>query len=118
MSPILGLILISIMVLLVIDAMNTRERATTLARSQCRKLGWQFLDGTAALSSLRLVWTEQRLVWRRRYSFDYVDEFNSRRRGIIIMLHGQLEHFILEQNLATAASSNQTPDETGHNDHG
>ncbi|HED13935.1 MAG TPA: DUF3301 domain-containing protein [Gammaproteobacteria bacterium] len=103
MSPILGLILVAILVLLVIDSLNTREQATRLASQQCRQLGWQFLDGTAALSSMRLVWTEQRLVWRRRYSFDYVDEDIRRRRGIIIMLNGQLEHFILKQNSKTDA---------------
>jgi len=98
MSPILGLILIAILVLLIIDSLRTREQATRLARQQCRKLGWQFLDGTAALSSMRLAWTGQHLFWRRRYSFDYVDESSHRRRGVIIMLNGQLEHFVLEQN--------------------
>jgi len=97
MSPILGLILIAIVVLLVIDSLSTREQATRLARQQCRQLGWQFLDGTAALSSMRPAWTGQHLYWRRRYSFDYVDEDNHRRRGVIIMLNSQLEHFVLEQ---------------------
>jgi len=101
MSPLLGLILIAVLTLLVMDALSTREQATRLARQHCRKLGWQFLDGTAALASIRLVWVKQHLFWRRRYSFDYVAEDNRRRGGVIIMLNQQLEHFVLEQTPET-----------------
>ncbi|NBD96276.1 MAG: DUF3301 domain-containing protein [Gammaproteobacteria bacterium] len=81
-----------------ISAVNARDRARLLARDFCQRQGWQLLDQTVALSSLRPVRTGEGLRWQRRYRFDFSPEGTDRRRGEltlagnrVIRVWGELE---------------------------
>ncbi len=84
---------------LVFDGMRARERATDLARKYCTRHGLQFLDGTASLTSIGVVRTEQGLRLRRRYQFDYTTVSTVRNRGLIVLLGREVEHFLLEPDM-------------------
>ncbi|HUT41821.1 MAG TPA: DUF3301 domain-containing protein [Gammaproteobacteria bacterium] len=65
---------------------SSRDKAIATAIDTCRKQGIQFLDGTAALQSLRPAWSRSEgPVLQRTYTFDYSDNGIDRRTGCIIM---------------------------------
>jgi hypothetical protein len=65
---------------------SSRDKAIATARETCRQQGIQFLDGTAALQSLRPSWSSSEgPVLQRTYTFDYSDDGIGRRTGCIIM---------------------------------
>lgn len=78
-----------------LDSARAREIATALAASVCRRHGFQFLDGTAALAALGLRWTRQGVRLRRVFSFDYSEAGVGRHTGHLVLLGMELEEFSL-----------------------
>lgn len=76
--------------------MRAREIATELARTYCDKRGVQFLDGSAALRSIRLVRRTAAMQVQRRFQFEYTAIGESRNRGTIIVTGTTVEHFLLQ----------------------
>lgn len=81
-----------------LSAVNARDQARELARGFCKRQGWQLLDQTVALNSLRPVRTTDGLRWQRRYRFEFSPEGTGRRRGeltlagnTVIRVWGELE---------------------------
>lgn len=80
----------------IFDSMRAREIATELARSYCEKRGVQFLDGSAALRSIRLVRRSNFMQVQRRFQFEHTAIGESRNRGVIIVTGRTVDHFLLE----------------------
>lgn len=83
-------------VLFWLDSARARELATRIARDYCRSRGVQLLDGTAALSRLRVERHGGRLRWRRTFQFDYTETDSVRRRGYLVLSGSHLQDFVLE----------------------
>lgn len=93
-----GLLALAAAVLFWLSAVNARDRARELARNFCQRQGWQLLDQTVALKSLRPVRTSSGIRWQRRYRFDFSPEGTGRRNGEltlqgrrVIRVWGELE---------------------------
>ena len=93
-----ALLALAAIVLFWVSAVNARDRARELARRFCQRQGWQLLDQTVALSSLRLVRSPVGLRLQRRYRFDFSPEGTGRRKGELtltgdrmIRIWGELE---------------------------
>ena len=72
--------------------------AIVTARETCRRQGTQFLDGTAALQSLRLAWSRSEgPVLQRTYTFDYSEDGIGRRNGCIIMRNIRVVAVLLDE---------------------
>lgn len=70
-----------------VDSIKVREIAVREARMACEAEGFQFLDETVAIASLKPMRHEDgRLALRRTYSFEYSDTGNNRRPGSIVLL--------------------------------
>lgn len=77
---------------LVWDSLRAREAAVAFSRDACRARGWQLLDDTVAIESVRLARDRNgRLRLRRRYGFEYDDTGNTRARGSIVMIGAEIE---------------------------
>lgn len=85
-----ALLLLAAAVLFWISAVNARDRARTLARSFCERQGWQLLDQTVALKSLRPRRQTNGLALERRYRFDFSPEGTGRRAGELTLEGGRL----------------------------
>jgi len=62
-----------------------------LAVRICAHYGFQFLDGTAALSRIGVRWTRQGLRLRRQFRFEYSEAGIGRHTGHITLLGTDLE---------------------------
>ena len=83
----LGLILALGLAWLWMDSLKAREAAIAAGRRACEVEGWQFLDDTVAIESLRPARNEDgRLTLRRTYGFEYSDTGNNRRRGQVTLI--------------------------------
>lgn len=89
-GPLGALLALAGVVLFWISAVNARDRARELARDFCRRQGWQLLDQTVALKSLRPVRTTDGIRWRRRYRFDFSPDGAGRRKGELTLTRGRL----------------------------
>ena len=70
-----------------LDSTKVREIAINEARRACESEGFQFLDETVAIASLKPMRDEDgRLSLRRTYTFEYSDTGNNRRPGSIVLL--------------------------------
>ncbi|MEA3291254.1 MAG: DUF3301 domain-containing protein [Pseudomonadota bacterium] len=83
----------------IIMNMKLRERANEIAKTYCERRGLQFLDGTVALESIRMVRGANRWGLRRTYRFDYTSHATDRHRGALLLLGEQLESFIVREDL-------------------
>lgn len=82
-----GLVLIALVVWLVWDSLHAREAAVSASRSACEAEGYQFLDDTVAIESVRPGRdSEGRVRLRRVYGFEYSDTGLSRHKGSVVML--------------------------------
>jgi hypothetical protein len=78
--------------------MRSRDLAISTARHICKTQGVQFLDGTAALQSIRPVFSvKQGPGLRRTYTFDYSDDGITRHNGCIIMLNTTVSTVLLDE---------------------
>jgi hypothetical protein len=83
----ISLLLLGTLAWLWFDSTQVREIAVREARRACEAEGFQFLDETVVISSLKPMRDEDgRLALRRTYSFEFSDTGNNRRPGSIILL--------------------------------
>ncbi|AMN47846.1 hypothetical protein ACG33_12200 [Steroidobacter denitrificans] len=73
------------------DSLAARESANAAATEACRRLGLQFLDGTAAFVRLSPIRESGRLKLRRTYVFDYTANSIERRQGFVILIGSRVE---------------------------
>lgn len=73
------------------DSMKARERANSAAQDACERASLQFLDGTAAFSTLRLSRDHGRLAFRRTYVFDYTARSIERLQGFVVLRGSRVE---------------------------
>lgn len=84
--------LISIVVLAALawlwyDSVQVREIAVRAAKNACIAEGFQFLDETVSIASLKPGRDEDgRLLLQRAYFFEYSDTGDNRRPGSVVML--------------------------------
>ena len=98
MSTLLLLFLILIAVLVWQYSTHSRDRAIRSAYETCKARDLQFLDGTAALQSIRPVFSRQHGPGlQRTYTFDYSEDGIGRRTGAIIMHNTQVSSVLLEE---------------------
>lgn len=76
--------------------LRARELATRLARERCAREQLQFLDDTVALARLRPAVDRGRLVWRRRYQFEFSEHGELRRTGYIELLGLTVKELCME----------------------
>lgn len=82
-----GLALIALIVWLVWDSLRAREAAISASRAACEAEGYQFLDDTVAIESVRPARDDEgRLRLRRVYGFEYSDTGLARHPGSVVML--------------------------------
>lgn len=85
-------------------AMEARERANAAVAGACRRAGLQLLDGTVAMSGLRLVRVPgSGFAVERSYNFDYSTDGYARRQGFVILVRGQVQTLGLAPGDGTAA---------------
>jgi len=97
MTTLCVLIALLVLVWLWYIALSSRDQAVAMARDTCRRQGLQFLDGTAALQSVRPAWTrEEGLVLQRTYTFDYSEDGIGRRTGCIVMRNLRVVTVVLD----------------------
>ena len=80
----------------IFDSMRAREIATELARNYCEKRGVQFLDGSAALRSMRMVRRSDVMKVQRKFHFEYTVVGESRDQGVIVITGRTVDHFLLK----------------------
>lgn len=86
-----GVAFLAVLVWLVWDSLRAREAAVAASREACQARGWQFLDDTVAIESVRLARDRNgRLKLRRRYGFEYNDTGNARKQGSIVMVGAEV----------------------------
>jgi hypothetical protein len=78
------------------SAIRARDQARELARRFCERQGWQLLDQTVALASLRPRRIDNGLRWRRIYRFDFSPDGGNRRGGQLTLLGNRLESISAE----------------------
>lgn len=87
-SGIIALLLLAAALLWWHGAVQARDRARILARHFCQQQGWQLLDQTVALKTMKPFRNVDRWQWRRAYRFDYSPDGAARLSGEI-WLRGQ-----------------------------
>lgn len=79
-----------------LDAARARELASALAKVLCERHGVQFLDGSAALESLRLSRTSKGLRFRRVFAFSYFSDEVGRQQGWVCIIGARIQAFQLQ----------------------
>jgi len=80
------------------DNMRARETAISQVRGFCNRQQYQFLDGSVCLRATLFSFTHRRL--RRHYDFYYTRDSHERRRGTVILIGHQVEHFLTNEDTA------------------
>lgn len=80
------------------DNMRAREAAIAAAGSYCRQQGFQFLDGSVCVRTMVFSLTHR--CFRRHYDFYYTRDSHDRRRGTVILLGQEVEHFLINEDTA------------------
>jgi len=79
------------------DSMRARERALAIAGTACGRDGLQLLDETVECVKTRPARDEEgRLVLRRSYRFEFSDDGNNRRAGVVVILGTAVESVHLD----------------------
>lgn len=82
-----SLILLLALAWLWFDSVKVRDIAVRAAASVCAAEGFQFLDETVSIASLKLARDDDgHLLLQRGYAFEYSDTGNNRRPGSVVML--------------------------------
>ncbi|MGB5259962.1 MAG: DUF3301 domain-containing protein [Gammaproteobacteria bacterium] len=98
MSTLALLLIILVAVLVWQYNTQSRDRAIRAARETCKHQDLQFLDGTAALQSIRPVFSRERgPQLQRTYTFDYSEDGIGRRTGCIIMHNTRVASVLLDE---------------------
>ena len=84
---IIAVLVLAAIAALWLDSIKVREIAVQAARVACAAEGFQLLDDTVAISSLKPVRDEQgRLKLQRAYDFEYSDTGDNRLTGSVILI--------------------------------
>lgn len=87
----IGLALLGVLAWLVWDSLRAREAAVASSRAACGRHGFQFLDDTVAIESIRPDRDRHgRLKLRRTYGFEYSETGVSRRKGWVVVLGAEV----------------------------
>jgi len=79
------------------DSMRARERALAIAGAACARDGLQFLDETVECVATRPARDDDgRLALRRTYRFEFSDDGNNRRAGVVVILGTAVESVHLD----------------------
>ena len=79
------------------DSMRARERALATAGAACARDGLQFLDETVECVATRPARDDDgRLALRRTYRFEFSDDGNNRRAGVVVILGTAVESVHLD----------------------
>lgn len=89
-GPFGALLVLAAVLLFWWSAVNAHDQARSLARDFCKRQGWQLLDQTVALRSLRPVRSTRGLEWRRRYRFEFSPDGAGRRGGELTLTGNRL----------------------------
>jgi hypothetical protein len=89
-----------------LDSLKARDAGMMAARDACASEGFQLLDDTVAIASLRLARNDAGQVRLRRvYDFEFSETGDNRRRGNVVLLG----HNVLVVNIGLRlVSSGQT----------
>lgn len=87
------IVILGLLVLLWVDSLRNRERATRICKTACQRYEVQFLDQTIVLTKLSLRWTRQGIRLRRVYRFEYSEFGTDRLDGYIAMLDMKMTEF-------------------------
>lgn len=99
-SEILLLLLGAAAVWFWLDSLKAREIAVRAAEAACAEEGFQFLDQTAVVRSLRFGRDDEgRLKLRRIYGFEFSDTGDNRRAGSLALLGQDIEWLQLRPQL-------------------
>ena len=89
-GPFAALLVLAAAIVFWLSAVNARDRAREMARNFCTRQGWQLLDQTVALRSLRPVRSAEGMRWQRRYRFDFSPEGTGRFKGELTLQGGRV----------------------------
>jgi len=78
------------------DNMRARETAIACVRRFCHDRHYQFLDGSVCLRAM--VFSVAHRRFRRHYDFYYTRDSHDRRRGTVILLGHEVEHFLINED--------------------
>lgn len=88
---IISIALLAALAWLWFDSVKVREIAVRAAKQACQAEGFQFLDDTVSIASLKPARDEDgQLLLQRTYSFEYSDTGDNRRPGSVVMLGQRL----------------------------
>jgi hypothetical protein len=91
------LLLVTVIVLLWLAGLRSRDTAICTAQQTCQQQGVQFLDGTAALQDLRPYYTSSEGPGlQRTYTFDYSVDGFGRRTGCVILRNSRVSAVLLD----------------------
>ena len=97
-----------------LDTLKAREIAVRAAAAACAEEGFQFLDETAVVKSLRFGRDDEgRLKLRRVYGFEFSDTGDNRRAGSLALLGQDIEWLHLRPQLYVVPKAPDTH-ETKH----
>lgn len=91
-----ALLVIAMLALWWLTSINALEGARRLARDFCARQGWQLLDQTVALASLRPVRDTGGWHWVRCYRFDFSPDGGRRLKAELFMARGRARRIIAE----------------------
>lgn len=88
-SPITALLILAALCLWWLSAVRAREQARGLAAAFCKRQGWQLLDQTVALTSMRPARINDRMGLKRRYRFEFSPDGGQRQAGELWIENGR-----------------------------
>ncbi|MFK7887193.1 MAG: DUF3301 domain-containing protein [Gammaproteobacteria bacterium] len=86
MTEILWLCITLLGVWFVFDSLGAREAANEAAKTRCDRDGLQFLDGTVAYASIKLVRFRDGIALRRIFRFEFTIDGDTRLGGFVTTL--------------------------------
>ena len=82
----IALILLMLIAVLWYQGLQAKRHAVAASRNACDVRGWQFLDETAALAKIKIIYPRGgRLMMYRKYNFEYYDDNNSRQSSYVVL---------------------------------
>jgi hypothetical protein len=101
----IGLAVGAAVTLTVIGQTDRKAALSAYGRQYCEEMGWQFLDETVSLKSLRLSRSTRGWVLVRRYEFDFSPDGLHRQRGELLVHPGWARPLVrtLEETAAHGA---------------
>jgi len=113
MSTLLLLIIAGIFIVYWLNNNHARVKAIAAARNHCARLGFQFLDGSAALDKTRPERVNGQMGLTRLYRFEYADQQMQRWVGYVIIRLPDRTRFQMDPvSLGERMDDNQRAEDT------